>query len=215
MFSQVGVPSVVVMSSVPRSGPSSRARTRAPDRARVQGRRVIAVLAAVAVLAATAVLALRVLGDDSADATSVNGWPTIGSGHDSRLAPFPWVTGRVLAGDVSEVLGHVAERFDAEVERVDLASSWGWADRTVRGSSGVSNHASATAVDLNALRHPLGVRDTFTPEQVATIRDILEDVEPAVVWGGDFGDRADEMHFEIVGDAAGVAVVAERLRAGR
>ena len=143
--------------------------------------------------------------------TSQNGWPEITSGHDPRLQPFPWVTGSVLAGDVHKVLEHVAERFDREVEPIDVASSWGWAHRPVRGGSALSNHASGTAVDFNATRHPLGATGTFTGEQVAVIRSILEDVAPAVTWGGDFEGRKDEMHFEISAEPDVVAAVAARL----
>ncbi|GIG37807.1 M15 family metallopeptidase [Cellulomonas pakistanensis] len=146
--------------------------------------------------------------------TSLNCWPAFEDGSDPRLEISPWVTGRLLGGDVRTVLEHVAARFDAEVEPVDPATSWGWGYRNVRGEVGddeLSNHSSGTAIDLNATEHPLGARDTFTDEQVAAIREILAEVAPVVAWGGDFA-RGDEMHFEIVGDPAAVAEVAARLR---
>jgi len=146
-----------------------------------------------------------------AGGTSQNGWPEVTSARDPRLTSIPWVTGPVLSGDVAAVLSHVAERFDAEVEPVDVASSWGWAHRPVRAGTELSNHASGTAIDLNATAHPLGAAGTFSDEQVATIRDILADVAPAVRWGGDYPDRPDEMHLEIVVDPAALAVVAARL----
>jgi hypothetical protein len=142
---------------------------------------------------------------------SQNCWPAFADGADPQLEQSPWVTGRLLGGDVRTVLDHVAARFDAEVEPVDPDSSWGWAFREVRGDDGLSNHASGTSIDLNATEHPLGASDTFTDDQVVAIREILEEVAPAVAWGGDFA-RPDEMHFEIVGDAAAVAEVAARLR---
>ena len=142
---------------------------------------------------------------------SQNCWPAFTDGADPQLEQSPWVTGRLLGGDVRTVLDHVAARFDAEVEPVDRDSSWGWGYRTVRGDSDLSNHASGTSIDLNATEHPLGATDTFTDDQVAALREILAEVAPVVAWGGDFS-RADEMHFEIVGDAAAVAEVAARLR---
>lgn len=142
---------------------------------------------------------------------SQNCWRAFTDGADPLLEQSPWVTGRLLAGDVRTVLDHVAARFDAEVEPVDPDSSWGWGYRTVRGDDDLSNHASGTSIDLNATEHPIGASDTFTDDQVAAIRDILEEVAPVVAWGGDFA-RADEMHFEIAGDAAAVAEVAARLR---
>lgn len=151
------------------------------------------------------------------DATmSQNCWPAITDGADERLELSPWVTGRLFGGDVRTVLDHVAQRFDSWVEPVDVASSWGWAYRDVRGevsgTGNLSNHASGTSIDLNATEHPLGSTGTFTSDQVAAIREILAEVAPVVAWGGDFDGRADEMHFEIVGDAAAVAEVAARLR---
>lgn len=146
--------------------------------------------------------------------TSQNCWPAFAEGDDDALEISPWVTGRLLGGDVRTVLEHVAARFDAEVEPVDPESSWGWANRTVRGEDGddeLSNHASGTSIDLNATEHPLGATGTFTDAQVTAIRAILADVAPVVVWGGDFEGRVDEMHFEIVGDADAVAQVAARL----
>jgi hypothetical protein len=182
-----------------RPGPPGRTAVRAG---------VLAV-AALGVVAAVLLAGLHLRGDGAG--TSQNGWPEIVSGHDPRLTSIPWVTGSVLSGDVATVLAHVAERFDAEVERVDVASSWGWAHRPVRAGTDLSNHASGTAIDLNATEHPLGVPGTFTDDQVAAIRAILADVAPAVRWGGDYTDRPDEMHFEIATDRAALAVVAARL----
>ncbi|TQL03495.1 M15 family metallopeptidase [Cellulomonas sp. SLBN-39] len=131
-------------------------------------------------------------------ATTENGWTAIESGTDPRLSPFPWVTGRVLVGDVFTVLAYVARRFDAEVEAVDPASSWGWAYRVISGSGTLSNHASGTAIDLNAPRHPLGAEGTFTAAQQSAIRSILDATNPVVRWGGGAAyTRKDEMHFEI------------------
>ena len=177
-------------------------------------RRAVALALAVIAVAVAAGLALQALGPDSGRSagTSQNGWPEIASGDDPRLVRLPGVTGRVLDGDVATVLGYVVERFDAEVEHVDADGSWGWAHRAVRGREALSNHASGTAVDLNAPLHPMGVRGTFTDEQVAALRAILEAVAPAVAWGGDYTDRPDEMHLEIVGGPDVVAEVAARLR---
>lgn len=77
----------------------------------------------------------------------------------------------------------------------------------------LSNHASGTAIDLNAPDHPLGEPGTFTDEQVARIRALLDELAPVVAWGGDF-DRPDEMHFEVVGTPEEVAAVAARISAG-
>lgn len=143
-----------------------------------------------------------------------NGWEAIEDRLDPRLVPLPWITGKVRDGDVYTVLAHVAQRFHTEIEPIDVASSWGWDYRSVRGEDGVlSNHASGTAIDLNAPDHPLGEPGTFTDEQVARIRALLDELAPVVAWGGDF-DRPDEMHFEVVGTPEEVAAVAARISAG-
>jgi hypothetical protein len=66
----------------------------------------------------------------------------------------------------------------------------------VRGSTDkLSNHASGTAVDLNARLHPLGKRGTFPAEKVPMIRALAK--KYGLFWGGDYKNRADEQHFEI------------------
>lgn len=149
--------------------------------------------------------------DEVPEGATQNGWEGIEDSDDPRLVSFPWVTGQVLDGDVLVVLSYFAERFDAEIEPIDPASSWGWAYRPVRGhDEGLSNHASGTAVDFNAPLHPLGASGTFTDDQVARLRALLDEVAPVLAWGGDF-DRPDEMHVEIVGTPDEVAEVAERI----
>ncbi|MFC4854212.1 M15 family metallopeptidase [Actinophytocola glycyrrhizae] len=149
--------------------------------------------------------------------TSQNGWP-VNTPLVTRDVPGTNVRLRVAEGPAGEVLIHVASQVSARVENVSMDSEagerddWGHAHRNVRGGEAVSNHASGTAIDLNATRHPLGVRDTFTPEQQQEIRTILHEVDNVVRWGGDYRNRADDMHFEIIGSQEEVAAVAARLR---
>ncbi len=149
--------------------------------------------------------------DEHDGSTTQNGWDAISDSSDPRLVPFLWVTGRVRDGDVATVLSHFAERFDAGIEPIDVSSSWGWDYRPVRGhDEGLSNHASGTAIDLNAPAHPLGSSGTFTDEQVTRLRELLDEVAPVLAWGGDF-ERPDEMHVEVVGTPEQVAEVAARI----
>lgn len=146
-------------------------------------------------------------------ARSQNGWSVF---TKPPSATIPHITGRVRPGDVDTVLTWLCEQFHARVEHIRKDWSWGWAPRPVRGSVNViSNHASATAVDLNAPAHVLGKRGTFTPKQVAAIRVILHELQGVVRWGGDYRNRADEMHFEVIGTAAAVRRVAKLIRAGQ
>ena len=151
---------------------------------------------------------------------SQNGWP-VNPPRGMRTIPGTDVQVNVADGPAGDVLMYVAEQVHTRVEDVTLDSvdgeedDWGHAHREVRGGGDLSNHASATAIDLNATRHPLGVRDTFTTEQVDEIHRIMDEVDGVVRWGGDYQNRADEMHFEINASLAEVTAVAERLRAAQ
>lgn len=97
--------------------------------------------------------------------------------------------------------------FDKRVEDVDDnypgRDDWPYAYRPVRGYSTWSNHASGTAIDLNATDHPLGKAGTFTDAEVQIIHRMLRarfvpkgGTIPVIRWGGDYRNRKDEMHFE-------------------
>lgn len=113
------------------------------------------------------------------------------------------------------MLVYVAKRFDSEVEPLKWPGNWGYAERPIRGSRTTSNHASGTAIDLNAPRHPLGKRGTFSKKQVRAIKRILADCGGVIRWGGNYVNRKDEMHFEINAGSAAVRRVAQAIRAGK
>src|SRR5688572_26342923 len=117
-------------------------------------------------------------------ALSANGYPVLKEPPSPVLIPgigSPGIRLRVRGGDVATVLLECARRFHVEVERLDMPvqeepgyDEWGWAYRPVRGQAfGFSNHASGTAIDLNATRHPRGVKGTFTRAERAKVRRIL------------------------------------------
>jgi hypothetical protein len=157
---------------------------------------------------------------------SANGWTVLETPPPPVEIPGTGIRLRIRAGDVATVLAHLASRFHVEVEALDLDvrespgyDDWGWAYRPIRGqATGFSNHASATAIDLNATRHPRGRRRTFTATQKAAVRRILDDLRdpltrmPVVRWGEDYTTVVDGMHFEINADAAAVARVAAAIR---
>lgn len=143
---------------------------------------------------------------------SQNRWPANDRGV---IAQYSLPGGKVAlrAGDVSVVLLRVATRFHAEVEPLVWPGVWGYAERLVRGSTtDLSNHASGTAIDLNAPAHPLGVRGTFSATQVRAIHAIVADTGGVVRWGGDYSGRVDEMHFEINAGPAQVKALADKIR---
>lgn len=120
-------------------------------------------------------------------------------------------------GVVGMILCHMALYFHEEVESLTTQlqhDEWGWAPRPIRGSSTISNHASGTAMDLNATLHPLGVptRNTFTPAQIARIHRRLRMYRGCLRWGGDYVNRPDAMHFEIDAGRAKCVALAAFLR---
>jgi hypothetical protein len=146
-------------------------------------------------------------------ATSQNGWGVFTSAPNGDLK---WITGRVRAGDVMTVFDYLCDRFDKEVEAIQVSASWGWAYRPISGqTSGFSNHASGTAIDINAPKHPLGVANTFSSTDQSTIRKILNDLGGSIRWGGDYSSRKDDMHFEVNTSAANLSKVAAKIRGGK
>jgi hypothetical protein len=156
--------------------------------------------------------------------TSYNGWTA-----SKNPADFGGISPLVVAGeqfmpgvrngDVWFVLQYVAEQFHKRVEPLYFkgwheADDWGYNYRANRNANNLSCHASGTAIDCNATRHPNGKRGTFTASQVTEIRKILAELEGVVFWGGDFTGTPDEMHFEIAKDPAAVKRVADKLRRG-
>ena len=109
----------------------------------------------------------------------------------------------------------VLRKCPVSVEPLHAGQCWGYAYRKIRGSAALSNHASGTAIDLNAPAHPLGEKGTFTAKQVTAIRRILTFCDGVVRWGGDFHGRKDEMHFEIVQSADDVALIAKKIEVAR
>ncbi|MGH3942617.1 MAG: peptidoglycan-binding protein [Pseudonocardiaceae bacterium] len=150
---------------------------------------------------------------------SQNGWPANDrSLVASRRVPGTGVHLTVRTDVVGELLLYLAAQFDRRVEDIDNArgalDDWGYAERPIRGGTVLSNHASGTAIDLNAPRHPLGATATFSPAQVREIREILTECGGVVRWGGDYTGRKDEMHFEINAGSSAVAAAAARLSLG-
>jgi hypothetical protein len=95
------------------------------------------------------------------------------------------------------LIGFAAE-FHKLIEPIDEGAldDWGYAFRPIRGQTEkLSNHASGSAIDLNAPRHPLNAIGTFPPEKVPMIRALAK--KYGLRWGGDYLYRKDEMHFEL------------------
>jgi hypothetical protein len=118
-------------------------------------------------------------------------------------------------GPVGELLAAAARRWHTDVEPLLWPGVWGYAERLIRGSTtDLSNHASGTAIDLCAPRHPLGTAPSanFSPGQIAAVRRIVADADGCLRWGGDYTGRKDGMHLEVVANEARCAAVVARWR---
>lgn len=155
---------------------------------------------------------------------SQNGWEVIDRAT-CRNWLIPHTEARVLPLNPDHagfVLIWVAHWFHSKIEPLDEGQldDWGWASRPIGGSTVISNHASGTAEDLNATRHPRDVptAKTFTPRQIRQIHRMLRRLFGVVRWGGDYVSRPDGMHFEINDDHDRVRIAAywlSRTRRGR
>jgi hypothetical protein len=133
--------------------------------------------------------------------TSPNGWPASEDRKAIGIQSFV-VPGTKLkiacAQAVAPILIAFCKEFHELVEPIDQGQldDWGYAFRMTRGSDKVlSNHSSGTAVDLNALKHPLGKSNTFNKEQCNIITLLI--TKYGLAWGGHYKKRKDEMHFDI------------------
>jgi hypothetical protein len=151
---------------------------------------------------------------------SQNGWPAYANtNHFTRFtaAGQGWWAANP---DVAVVFTEFIERFDKEVEEVTQKKldDWSYANRLVRGSTSVvSNHGSATAIDLNALRHPRGMHHTFSKAKAAKMRRIKNSItdnagKPVLRLGMDYTSTVDDMHVEIDANAARVKQAANKIR---
>jgi hypothetical protein len=148
---------------------------------------------------------------------SQNGWPAYATtDHFTRFD----AGGRgwwAANSDVAVIFADLIEWFNQDIEPVASADKvfddWSYANRLVRGSTSVvSNHGSATAIDINATRHPRGVHNTFANSDVKKIRAKVKEYDGVIRWGGDYKTTVDDMHFEINASKAATKRVADRIR---
>lgn len=169
-------------------------------------KRISALLAGL--VAAVAMFAAVAPPASAATPKSQNGWTVIKSSTSANLVTYKvpgTKSGLVLRkGDAGVLLVDFANWYNTHVEKLSLyraghGDEWGYYYRDIRGSSTWSNHASGTAIDLNATRHPLGTTaaHSFTKKQIAAIHARLKRYSAVIRWGGDYTGRKDPMHFEI------------------
>lgn len=150
--------------------------------------------------------------------TSQNGWPAAANLRTRLITPVKGVSFRIVDNaNVATVFTYLVQQYDKRVEPVKgpVADDWGFAYRAnVNSPNELSNHASGTAIDINATKHPNAVATskTFTTKQVAAVHAILAELDHVVRWGGDYTHTVDAMHFEINVPPGGLAAIGKKLR---
>lgn len=144
------------------------------------------------------------------DIDVVRNWGITRDGHE-----MIWPGGIGQNDDLRDCFRYYVEQFFDRVEdpvdyRYNVAGFWGYEYRAnVNNPSTLSCHASASAADTNAVRHPNGSRNTFTAAQYREIGKILDELDNVLIVGipgfttpnGKVGgwtsaSRPDEMHAE-------------------
>lgn len=152
---------------------------------------------------------------------SYNGW--MASPYPSQIGvvhfePIPGYDfpGGIKSGDVKVIFTYLVRQLDARVESIEHyppGDEWGYAYRAnVNDPNSLSCHASATAIDYNATKHPNKIAYTWTRAQSLEIHKIIDDeLDGVIKWL----EGWDEMHFEIRGTFNQVRAVADKIRAGQ
>jgi hypothetical protein len=146
---------------------------------------------------------------------SQNGWTASKDQNEINIKGFPIKgTNITLRCEASAglILAAFASEFNEQIEKLEGATfdDWSYAYRPVRGqTTGLSNHASGTAIDLNALKHPLGKKGTFGVPKEMALKVLVK--KYGLRWGGSYTSRPDEMHFEIIETPAQVKLRIKKL----
>lgn len=148
---------------------------------------------------------------------SQNDWPVVAKSACDQ-GPFQGVTfpNGILAGDVATIARWQLMRYEQLVEPLRPGTCWGWFVKQISGSDDISNHASATAWDINADQYPLGAETTkvMSAKKIAGCDQIVRESGRLLRWGGRYSGRKDVMHWEINAGKAAVAEFASEIRAG-
>lgn len=151
---------------------------------------------------------------DADDALRV--WTIPGQSRNIDVPLLPAAPGFVLA--------HWALTVDREIEDLEatIGDDFGWNERPIAGTDEWSNHASATALDLNASRHAQGKTGTWLDPspprgkssewRYERMDDLLAGKYRGVIRAGyTFRTVVDDMHFELVAGRTAVRELATAL----
>lgn len=153
--------------------------------------------------------------------TSQNGYAANDRSHITTYLVGAKTKFALRKGPTGWLLAHFADWFDRNIKDIDAGAvmdDWSYAERPIRGSTTtLSNHASGTAIDVDATKWPLGVEPSkyLTKAEIDAVRRQLTVYEGAIRWGGDYTGRKDPMHFEINRDEAFCARIQAKLQDGK
>lgn len=146
---------------------------------------------------------------------SINGFPVSSSPSYLGVRSFRVPgTGTYLPvrSDIAPLLIGFAEEFHRTVQPLHTGWCWGYSYRSVRGYSVPSYHSAGIAIDLNAPIHPLGRVGTFNYRQREQIQRLIK--KYGLRWGGNYANRKDEMHFEIILSHTQAVALAKKIQYG-
>lgn len=136
---------------------------------------------------------------------SQNGWPSSTDRNAIKVKNFA-INGAnqhfAMATDAAPVLAAFAAEFNKSVVPINAPGTvyddWGYGCGDSRGIDAMlSNHASGTAIDVNATKHIQGgVVSGYTPAQEKVIQALV--LKYGLRWGFNYHTNKDPMHFEIV-----------------
>lgn len=150
---------------------------------------------------------------------SYNGWPASPNLKTRVIEPVKGCRLRIVDNDnVATIFTYLVQQFHKRVDDVTKphpADDWGFAFRAnVNNPNSLSNHASGTAIDLDATENPNGVptNKVFTPREIAEVHEILDELDGTIRWGGDYTNTPDAMHFEVLRGPGSLQKVARKIR---
>lgn len=104
---------------------------------------------------------------------------------------------KAIATALLLVFNEILDKCGHDQKKVDAtgASAYGgcYNNRSIRGSSNISNHAFGAAIDIDPAHNPLGAKVGAMPPLV-----INAFKNQGFLWGGNYSGRKDWMHFEAV-----------------
>jgi hypothetical protein len=116
--------------------------------------------------------------------------------YDSH--PIKTITvNKMVATSLLKVFTEILDKCGHDQKKVDAlgVSAYGgcYNNRPIRGSTNISNHAFAAAIDLDPNNNPLGAKTSKWSSIVIEAFDREE-----WLWGGRYTGRRDPMHWEAV-----------------